>query len=79
MNLTIHQLLAEEHRQEILNEMDHIRLEEQALKAREFHPNLFTRSMQKFGVWLIKVGEELVCRFQTPDSKPCAQTRSYAN
>ena len=80
MNLLREEYLIEEHRREIKRAVNHIRLQEQALKNRVFRPNWFTRAMQRLGQWLIAQGERLVKRYEAPAKKPCPQSgRSYAH
>lgn len=80
MNHLIEEYLIEEHRRGIQREINHIQLERQALQSRVFHPNWFTRAMQKLGQWLIRQGEKLVKRYETPAKKTCQQSeRSYAH
>ena len=61
--------LAEERRRDIIREMNDIRLQEQALKVRVYHPNWFTQVMQGLGQWLIARGEGLVKRYEIPAKK----------
>ena len=72
--------LFEEHLKNIQREMKQIRLEEQVLRGKAFQPNLFTRSMENLGKWLISHGETLVKRYDTP-KKRCqhASQNSYAH
>jgi hypothetical protein len=79
MNYMMEEQLLAEHRKDIHREISKIRLEEQALQSRVFHPNLFTKSMQRTGKWLIKIGERLVQRYQAPAPKNCGQNQSYAH
>ncbi len=80
MNLLREEYLIEEHRREIKRAVNHIRLQEQALKNRVFRPNWFTRAMQRLGQWLIAQGERLVKRYEAPAKKPCPQSgRRYAH
>ena len=80
MNYLMEEQLLEEHRKDIRREMNHIHLERRTLRGKVFRPNWFTRSMQRFGQWLIAQGEGLVKRYETPAKKPCQQSgRSYAH
>ena len=79
MNYMMEEQLISEHRKDIQRDIHKIRLEEQALQSRVFYPNLFTKSMQRTGKWLIKIGERLVQRYQTPSPKHCSQNQSYAH
>ena len=80
MNKRLDELLLEEHRKDIQRDIQQIRLEEQVRKTKVFRPNLFTRSMENFGKWLIARGEILVKRYETP-AKKCrsAGQSSYAH
>lgn len=80
MNTRLDELLLEEHRKDIHRDIQQIRLEQQALRTKVFHPSLFTRSMEKIGKWLIARGEILVKRYETPAPK-CKSTgqSSYAH
>jgi hypothetical protein len=79
MNPRIEEILAEEHRKDIRHDINHIRLEEKALKGRVYRPNWFTHAMQNLGRILIAQGERLVKRYETP-KKRCQQSgHSYAH
>jgi hypothetical protein len=75
MSSFLEEYMVEERRRDVLREMEGIRLEEQALKAKGHHPTLFTRTMQGFGEWLIARGESLVERYEMP--KNCAPSRKH--
>jgi len=79
MNPILEEILAEERRRNIIHEMDSIRLEEQALEARVYHPNWFTRTMQGFGEWLIARGEKLVRRYEIPGNRAPSSRQGYAH
>ncbi len=80
MNTRIDELLLEERRKDLQRDIQQIRLEEQALQAKGFHPSVFTRSMEHFGKWLITRGEILVKRYETPSKKHKPAGRSsYAH
>ena len=79
MNPVLEEILVEEHRKDILREMDSIRLEEEALKVKAYHPNWFTRIMQSFGEWLIARGEGLVKRYEIPANCATPPRRGYAH
>ena len=74
----IEERLAEEHRNDILREVAHLRLEEQALKSRPLRSNWFARIMQQFGRMLIARGEGLVRRYENPGDQCQPSNRSYA-
>jgi len=78
MNYLMEEQLVAEHRRDIHRDIEKIRLQEQALQSRVFHPNLFTRTMERFGTWLIRTGQGLEKRYQSPAPKPCNQNHSYA-
>ena len=58
--------MAEYHRQDILKEAEHIRLEQIALKSRVYRPRLFARTMFKFANWMISTGKQLRKRYEIP-------------
>ncbi|HET7142693.1 MAG TPA: hypothetical protein VFI68_01630 [Anaerolineales bacterium] len=79
MNPLMDEYLVEEHRRDIKRELTHIRLQEQALKSRVFHPNWFTHTMQRFGRWLIMRGQRLVKRYEVPANCTKVSEQRYAN
>jgi hypothetical protein len=79
MNPILEGVLAEEHRRDIIREVEGIRLEEQALEARVLRPNWFTRTMQGFGEWLIARGENLVERYAMPANCSTSSKHGYAH
>ena len=66
MNHWTDEFMAEYHRQEILQEVDHIRLEGIAVKARLYRPGLFERTMFNFANWMIATGKHLRKRYEIP-------------
>ncbi len=66
MNNWQNEFMAEHRRQEIVREMEHIRLEEQALQSRVYHPRLFARTMFSFANWMISAGKQLRKRYEVP-------------
>ena len=66
MNHWHDEFMAEYHRQEILNQVEHIRLEKIALKSRVYRPGLFERSMFNFANWMISTGKQLRKRYEIP-------------
>jgi hypothetical protein len=60
------EFMAEYHRQEILNEVDHIRLENLAVRSRVYHPGIFARTMFNFANWMISTGKQLRKRYEVP-------------
>ena len=79
MNLLREEYLIEEHRREIKRAVNHIRLQEQALKSRVFRPNWFTHTMQRLGQWLIMRGQRLVKRYEVPANCTTSSEQRYAN
>lgn len=79
MNPLMDEYLVEEHRRNIKRELTHIRLQEQALKSRVFHPNWFTHTMRRFGQWLIMRGQRLVKRYEVPPNCTTVSEQRYAN
>ncbi len=60
------EFMAEFHRQEILMEAEHIRLEKIALQVRSYRPRLFERTMFNFANWMIATGKQLRKRYEVP-------------
>ena len=80
MNTGMDEILLEERRRQIGNDMHQIRLEEEAMRGRPFQPNAFTRSMETLGKWLISGGELLVKRYETPKKRgQHASSNGYAH
>lgn len=79
MNPILEGILAEEHRRDIIREVEGIRLEEQALEARALRPNWFARTMQAFGGWLIARGENLVKHYEMPANCSAPSKHGYAH
>ncbi|HKG53735.1 MAG TPA: hypothetical protein VKB04_05705 [Anaerolineales bacterium] len=75
MNSRHDEFMAEYHRQEILNQVEQIRLEKIALKSRVYRPGLFERSMFNFANWMISTGKQLRKRYEVP-AVDCSNTRS---
>jgi hypothetical protein len=71
--------MAEYHRQQILEEVEHIRLEQLALKSRVYRPGFFERSMYSFANWMISTGKQLRSRYEIP-AVDCSKSaaRSFA-
>ena len=74
------EFMAEYHRQEILNEVEHIRLEKLVARSRVYHPGLFERTMFNFANWMISTGKHLRKRYEIP-AVDCSQstTGSFAH
>ena len=68
MNNWHNEFMAEYHRQQILDEADHIRLEKLALKSRVYRPGLFERTMFNFANWMISTGRQLRRRYEIPSA-----------
>lgn len=66
MNHWHNEFMSEYRRQELLNEMDHIRLEKLALNSRVYRPGLFERTMFSFANWMISAGKQLRKRYEIP-------------
>ena len=66
MNHWHNEFMSDYRRQELLNEMDHIRLEKLALNSRVYRPGLFERTMFSFANWMISAGKQLRKRYEIP-------------
>ena len=66
MNHWHDEFMAEYHRQQILDEVDQIRLEKLALKSRLYRPGWFERTMFNFANWMIATGKQLRKRYEVP-------------
>jgi len=66
MNNWHNEFMAEYHRQEILEEVEQIRLERLALKSRVYRPRFFERTMFNFANWMISTGKQLRKRYEVP-------------
>ena len=80
MNNWHDEFMAEYHRQEILNQVEHIRLEKIAVRSRVYRPGLFERTMFNFANWMISTGKQLRKRYEIP-AVGCSnsQTGSFAH
>ena len=67
--------MAEYHRQDILQEAEHIRLEKIAIQSRVYRPRLFERTMFNFANWMIFTGKQLRKRYEIP-AVDCSKTRT---
>jgi len=72
------EFMAEYHRQDILQEAEHIRLERIALQSRVYQPRLFERTMFKFANWMIFTGKQLRKRYEVPCVDCPAPSGSFA-
>jgi hypothetical protein len=80
MNAGMEEYLLEEHRKDIQREVQQIYLEQKAMRGRVFQPNVFTRSMENLGKWLISRGETLVKRYEAPKKRgQHASQKSYVH
>lgn len=70
MNYWHDEVIAEQRREEIKEEMERIRLEEEALAARPHQPGWYDRRMFNLGNWMIARGKQLRRRYdsQSADS-----------
>ena len=66
MNNWNNEYMAEYHRQEILDEVEQIRLEKLAVTSRVYRPGLFERTMFNFANWMISTGKQLRKRYEIP-------------
>ena len=61
------EIVVEMHRRDILNEMKHIRLEEEAERsAHLYRPGWFARVMFDFANWMIATGRQIRRRYEVP-------------
>ena len=75
MNNWNNEYMAEYHRQEILNQVEQIRLEKIALKSHVYRPGVFERTMFNFANWMISTGKHLRKRYEVP-AVDCSNPRS---
>ena len=66
MNNWYDEFMAEYHRQQILDQADHIRLEKLAFNPRVYRPGVFERTMFNFANWMISTGKQLRRRYEIP-------------
>ena len=79
MNHWHDEFMAEYHRQEILNEVEQIRLEKIAVKSRVYRPGLFERTMFNFANWMISTGKQLRKRYEIPTVDCSKSPTSFAH
>ena len=79
MNSWHDDFMAEYHRQGILQEAEHIRLERMALQARVYRPGFFARTMFNFANWMISTGKQLRKRYEVPCADCPTPTGSFAH
>ena len=75
MNHWNDEFMAEYHRQEILSEIEQIRLEKIAVSSRVYRPGLFERTMINFANWMISTGKQLRKRYEIP-AVDCSKSRT---
>jgi len=75
MNHWNDEFMAEYHRQEILSEIEQIRLEKIAVSSRVYSPGLFERTMFNFANWMISTGKQLRKRYEIP-AVDCSKSRT---
>jgi len=66
MNNWHDEFMAEYHRQEILDQVEQIRLEKLAVSSRVYRPGVFERTMFNFANWMISTGKQLRKRYEIP-------------
>jgi hypothetical protein len=72
------EFMAEYHRQTILQEADHIRLERIAVQSRAYRPGVFERTMISLADWMISTGKQLRERYEVPCTDCPAPSGSFA-
>jgi hypothetical protein len=80
MNNWNDEYMAEYHRQDILDQVEQIRLERLTVTSRVYHPRFFSRTMFNFANWMISTGKQLRKRYEVP-SGDCnnSQPGSFAH
>jgi hypothetical protein len=74
MNNWNNEYMAEYHRQEILDQVEQIRLEKLTVTSRVYRPRLFERTMFNFANWMISTGKQLRKRYEIP-AVDCSKAR----
>ncbi len=72
------EILAEAHRQQLLEESEQVRMEQQALSIRPYRSTLYSRTMFNFANWMISAGKELRKRYEVP-AVTCNHKESFAH
>jgi hypothetical protein len=72
------EFMAEYHRQTILQEAEHIRLERIAVQSRAYRPGVFERTMFSLANWMISTGKQLRERYEVPCTDCPAPSGSFA-
>jgi hypothetical protein len=75
MNNWNNEYMAEYHRQEILDQVEQIRLEKLTITSRVYRPRLFERTMFNFANWMISTGKQLRKRYEIP-AADCSKART---
>lgn len=78
MNNWHSEFMAEYRRQNILEEVESIRLEKIALKSRLYRPGVFARTMFNVANWMIATGKQLRKRYEVPCVDCPTPTGSFA-
>lgn len=78
MNNWHSEFMAEYRRQNILEEVESIRLEQIALKSRLYRPGVFARTMFNVANWMIATGKQLRKRYEVPCVDCPTPTGSFA-
>jgi len=60
------EFMAEYHRQDILKEAEHIRLERMAITSRVYRQRFYARTMFNLADWMISTGKQLRKRYEVP-------------
>ena len=66
MNHWQHDLMPEQYRQRVLDEVEQIRLEKLAMKSQVYRPRFYERTMFNFANWMIAKGNQLRKRYEIP-------------
>ena len=80
MNHRHAEYLAEFHRRDLIEEAEQIQMEKLAMQHKPYRPGRFQRMMQRLGTWLVAIGQELLCRYESP-AADCTRSsaRGYAS
>jgi hypothetical protein len=78
MNSWPNELMAESHRQRILQEAEQIRLEEIAQNAGRDRPGLFERMMFSTANWMVSTGKQLHKRYAISEEEKWIHPRTKA-
>jgi hypothetical protein len=66
MNNWNNEYMAEYHRQEVLDQVEQIRLEKLVVSSHAYRPGVFERTMFNFANWMISTGKQLRKRYEIP-------------